>query len=101
MDSNRLEPGGCSNKAGVETGHGKDRANVEREEAVAGHAAQGKRTQVENAQAAGLSQATRGSYYDKQGDGIDEKNENENDIIDYLVIIEIGHMHDNDSGMRS
>ena len=36
-----------------------------------------------------------------QGDGIDEKNENENDIIDYLMIIENGHMHDNYSGMRS
>ena len=44
---------------------------------------------------------TRGICYDKQGDGIDEKNENENDIIDYLMIIENGHMHDNYSGMRS
>ena len=48
-----------------------------------------------------MSQATRGSYDDMQGDGINEKNENENDIIDYLMIIENGHMHDNYSGMRS
>ena len=36
-----------------------------------------------------------------QGDEIDEKNENENDIIDYRMIIEDDHMHDNYSGMRS
>ena len=64
-----------------------------------GHAAQGKRAQVEDAQASGLSLATRDSCDGMQGDEIDEKNENENDIIDYQMIIEDGHMHDNYSGM--